>query len=156
MLSARDKHDIMYLYKKVPLSILAETHLRFIITNEHIRNAEESKKTLRDILDTKVALKTKLYAEIQALSTLFFFAQALVAEETKIWGVEPFFAHQKIKHNKLEQIDLENITKLPATLKLNIIQAQENFKQKQKSLLDNSNTKPKKKLRTKPSKKSFL
>ena len=151
MMSARDKHDIMYLYKKIPLSILAETHLRFIMINEHIRNAEDSKRTLVEILDTKVALKVKLYAEVQAFSTLFFYGQALVAKETKIWGVEPFFAHQKIRHKQLEQINLEEISTLPATLKLNIIQAQEKFKQRQDKINNKNCNKKDKKPKTKPS-----
>ena len=65
LLAARDKHDIMFLYKLAPLSIVADAHLRVLMTNQHIRNEEESKKTPRDIIRKKQDLDNIIIPKTQ-------------------------------------------------------------------------------------------
>ena len=50
LIKAEKKHDIMFIYKIFLLSCVAKIYVRITMTNHHIRNAEESKKNLKDIL----------------------------------------------------------------------------------------------------------
>ena len=82
-----------------------------------LRRINQNQESIDQKIRQKMAVVDCLYGNIHAVTALFMMSWEMVGEQAKIWGVDLFYVHRKIKHTRLEDIDGAKLKNMPEDLK---------------------------------------